>query len=145
MRYRPMPSLPRSLHCSTSCGNSMLPSSWIRTPSSVCGRQIAEGFELAGLRALLIDFVAIAGERFFVGMQNHQTLVAVDDHRLAAGDVGQERPGADDGRNAERLGDDRRVAAGAADFGDEAADELRIEIGRFAGREIVGQHEHFGR
>ena len=23
-------------------------------------------------------------------------------------------------------------------------DELRIEIGRFAGREVVGQHEHFG-
>ena len=57
---------------------------------------------------------------------------------------GEERADADDGRNAERLGDDRRVAAGAADFGDEAHHELRIEVRRLAGREIVGQHQHFG-
>ena len=62
--------------------------------------------------------------------------------RLAAGDVGQKRPDADDRRNAEPLGHDRRVAAGAADFGDEALHELRIEIRRFARREIVGQHQH---
>ena len=87
------------------------------------GRQVAERFELAGLRTLLVDLVAIAGDRLLVRMQDHQALVAVDDHRLAAGNFRQERSGADDGRNAERLGDDRRVAAGPANFGDEAADE----------------------
>ena len=71
-------------------------------------------------RPLLLDLVAIAGERLLVRMQNDQALVAVDDHRLAAGDVGQKRPDADHRGNAEPLGDDRRVAAGAADLGDEA-------------------------
>ena len=54
----------------------------------------------------------------------------------------RKRPTPTTAGNAQAFGDDRRVAAGAADLGDEAQDELRIEIGRFAGRQIVGQHEH---
>ncbi len=75
-------------------------------------------------------------------MEDHQSLVAVDDHQIAAGDLGQKRSDADDGRDFERLGHDRRVAARPADLGDEAADEPAVEIGRFAGREVVGEHQH---
>ncbi len=38
-------------------------------------------------------------------------------------------------------GHDRRVAARPADLGDEAADEAAVEVGRLAGRQVVGQHE----
>ena len=70
-----------------------------------------------------LGLVPIAGDRLFVGLQDHEALIAVDDHQVAAGDVGQERAGADDGRNFQALGDDGRVAARAADFGGKAADE----------------------
>ena len=86
--------------------------------------------------------MAITGQRLFVGLEDHQALVAVDDRQLAAGDFGQERPGADDGRDFERLGHDRRVTAGPADLGDKSADEAAVEIGGLAGREVVGQHQH---
>ncbi len=54
----------------------------------------------------------------------------------------REGPGADDGRDFQGLGHDRRVAARPADLGDEPANEAAVEVRRFAGREIVGQHEH---
>ena len=87
------------------------------------GRQVAQRLQLRGQRALLFDLVAVAGDRLFVGLQDHQAVIAVDDHQVAAGDVGQERADADDGGNFQAFGDDGRVAAGAADLGDEAADE----------------------
>ena len=89
------------------------------------GRQVAQRLQPGGQAAVLLGLVAVVGERLFVGLQDHQPVVAVDDHHVAAGDVGQERSGADDGRNLQAFGDDGRVAAGAADLGDEAADELR--------------------
>ena len=106
------------------------------------GGQIAEGLQADGRRAVLFDLVAIAGQRLFVGLEDHQPLVAVDDHQVAAGDLGQEGPGADDGGDFQGLGDDRRMAARPAHLGDEAADEAAVEIGGFAGREVVGQHQH---
>ena len=106
------------------------------------GRQIAERLELAGLDAGFFGPVAIAGQRLFVGLENHQALVAVDDRQFAAGDVGQERAGADDGGDFQGLGDDRRVAARPADLGHETADEAAVEIGRFARREVMSQDEH---
>ncbi len=69
-------------------------------------------------------------------------MVAVDNYHVAAGDVGEEGARADDGGNLQTFGDDGRVTAGASHLGDEAADELAIEIGRFTGREVVGQHDH---
>ena len=42
---------------------------------------------------------------------------------------------------SERLGDDRGVASRPADFGDESEDELAIEIGRFAGGQVVRQDD----
>ena len=106
------------------------------------GGQIAERLQLGRLDADLLGLVAVAGERLFVGLEDHQALVAVDDHQVAAGDLGQERAGADHGRDFQGLGHDRRVAARPADLGDEAADEAAVEVGRFAGREVVGQHQH---
>ena len=99
----------------------MLPKSWIRTPSAVSAGRSRSFSSLAACDRCCIDLVPIAGERLFVGLQNHQALVAVDDRRLAAGDVRQKRPDADHRRNAQRLGHDRRVAARPADLGDEAA------------------------
>ena len=120
VRYRPMPSAPRFWHCSTSYGK--LDVAQQLDPHAVgrLGRQVAELFQLGRVRPVLHDLVPIAGERLLVGMQDHQALVAVDDRRLAAGDVGQKRPDADDRRNAQRLGHDRRVAARPADLRDEA-------------------------
>ena len=86
--------------------------------------------------------MAVAGQRFLVGLEDHQPLVAVDDHQVAAGDFGEERPGADHGGNFQGLGHDGRVAARPAHLGDEAADEAAVEVGRLAGREVVGQHQH---
>ena len=142
MRYRPMPSAPRSRQCSTSYGK--LDVAQQLDPHAVggLGRQIAERRQPRGQRALLLGLVPVAGERLFVGLEDDQALVAVDDHQVAAGDVGQERADADDRGNLHAFGDDRRVAAGAADLGDKAADELAVEVGRFAGREVVGQHDH---
>ena len=120
----------------------MLPSSWMRTPSRVSAGRSRSGSSLRGLDANLLGLVAIAGQRLLVGLEDHQALVAVDDHQVAAGDFGQERSGAHHGRDFQGLGHDRRVAARPADLGDEAADEAAIEIRRFAGREVVGQHQH---
>ena len=49
-------------------------------------------------------------------------MIAVDDHQVAAGDVGEERADADDRRDFQRLGDDGGVAVRPADFRDKAAD-----------------------
>ena len=106
------------------------------------GGQIAERLELGRHRLQFFGLVAIAGERFLVGLEDHQALVAVDDHQFAAGDLGQERTGADHGGNFQGLGHDGRVAARPADLGHETADKAAIEVGRFAGREVVGQHQH---
>ena len=146
MRYRPMPSAPRSTQCAHFVRKLDVAEQLDPHAVGRLGRQIARARRAAPrARALLLGLVPIAGERLFVGLQDHQPLVAVDDHQVAAGNVGQERPGADDRRNFQPLGDDRRVAAGAADLGDEAAHELAVEIGRFAGREIVGQdHDRRG-
>ena len=143
VRYRPMPSAPRFWHCSTSYGNSMLPKQLDPHAVGRFGRQVAQLFQLGRVRPVLHDFVPIAGQRLFVRMQNHQALVAVDDRRLAARDVRQKRPDADHRRNAQRLGDDRRVAARPADLRDEALHVLRIEIRRLARRQVVRQHQHF--
>ena len=106
------------------------------------GGQIAERLELGGLDAEFLGLVAVAGQRLFVGLEDHQALVAVDDRQFAAGDVGQERPGAHHGGDFQGLGHDGRVAARPADLGDEAADEAAVEIRGLAGGEVVGQHQH---
>ena len=106
----------------------MLPISSIRTPSAVSAGRSRSVSSCTASVSILLGLVPIAGDRLFVGLQDHQALVAVDDHHLAAGDVGQERAGADDGRNFQALGDDRGVAARPADLGDEAADELRSRL-----------------
>ena len=84
MRYRPMPSAPRSTQ-------------WVdlvrkldvavqADPHAVgrLGRQIAEGFEPRRSVAMLLDLVPVAGDRLFVGLEDHQALIAVDDHQVAA-------------------------------------------------------------
>ncbi len=106
------------------------------------GGQIAQRLQLRGQNADFLGLAPIAGESFLVGLKDHQPLVAVDDRRLAAGDFGEERAGADHGGNFQRLGHDRRVAARPAHLGDEPADIPPVEIRSFTGREIVGQHEH---
>ncbi len=106
------------------------------------GRQIAQGFQLGRPRLMLFGFVAVAGNRFFVGLQDDQPLVAVDDDHVAARDISQERAGADHGRNLQCRCHDGGMAARPAGFGDEAADKIRAEIGRFAGRERVREHDH---
>ena len=95
------------------------------------GGQIAERLELGRQRAVFFGLVAVAGERFFVGLEDDHALVAVDDHQIAAGDFGEERAGADHGGNAEGLGDDRRMAARPADLGDETAGEIADPDWRF--------------
>ena len=120
----------------------MLPSSSMRTPSRVSAGRSRSGSSLAASDADFLGLVAVAGERLFVRLEDHQALVAVDDHQIAAGDFGQERSGAHNGRNFQGLGHDGRVAARPADLGHKAADEAAIEVGRFAGRKVVGQHQH---
>ena len=123
----------------------MLPNNWTRTPSAVSAGRSRSDSSRAASGADLFDLVAVAGQRLFVGLEDHQALVAVDDHQLAAGDFGQEGAGAHHGRDFQGLGHDGRVAAGPAHLGDEAADEAAVEVGRFAGGQVVGQHEHRAR
>ena len=137
-----MPSAPRSTQCVDLVGKLDVAVEVDVHAVGGHGGQIAEGLQADGRRAVLFHLVAIVGQRFFVGLEDHQALVAVDDHQFPAGDVGQEGSGADDGGDFQGLGDDRRMAARAADLGDEAEDEAAVEIGGFAGREVVGQHEH---
>ena len=94
------------------------------------GRQIAQRLELGRLNAAFLFLAAIAGQRLFVRLEDYQPLVAVDDRQFAAGDFGEERPGAHDGGDFQGLGHDRRMAAGTAHLGDEAADEAAVEIRR---------------
>ena len=81
----------------------MLRHSWIRTPSVVSAGRSRRFRSLRLQRALFFDFVPIARNRLFVGMQDHPSVIAVDNHRVAAGDFGQEWPHADDGRNFQAL------------------------------------------
>ena len=103
------------------------------------GRQVAQRLQRAASDRCCFGLVPIAGERFFVGLQDDQALVAVDDHQVAAGDSVRNGPVPTTAGISMPFGHDRGVAARPADFGDEAADELAIQIGGFAGREIVGQ------
>ena len=119
----------------------MLPISSMRTPSAVSAGRSRSSSSRAAAVPLRFGLLAILLDRRRIGLQDDRALVAVDDHLVAAGDVAQERADADDRRQFERLGDDRGVASGTADLGDEAENELAIEIGRFAGREIVGQDD----
>ena len=93
---------------------------------------------------MLLGLVAVAGERFLVRLEDHQPLVAVDDHQVAAGDLGQEGSGAHHGGDLQGLGHDRRVAAGPADLGDKTAHKAAVEVGGLAGGEIVGQDQDRG-
>ena len=52
------------------------------------GGQIAQRLELGRLDAKFLGLAAIAGQRLFVGLQDHKALVAVDDRQFAAGDLG---------------------------------------------------------
>ena len=61
---------------------------------------------------------------------------------IAAGNVGQELADADDGGNLQDAGHDGGVAGPTAGLGGEGVDLLRIQRGRFAGRQVVGQDHH---
>ena len=102
----------------------------------------AQPVELLGDGAGSLDLHAIAGDRLLVGLQDHDALIAVEDHRLAAGYVGQKRPNPHHRWNLEPFRHDRRMAARAAQLSGKSLDKSPVEVGRFAGREIVGQHDH---
>ena len=120
----------------------MLPSSSARMPSLVSAgrsrsslRPFGEGAELS-----LQNQVAFAG--LLIGVEDDDAAVAIDDHFIAAGDVGQEAAQADDGGNFEHAGHDGGVARLAPRLGGEGVDQLRIEIGRLARRQIMGENDH---
>ena len=98
------------------------------------GGQIPQGFQAGGHAADFFGFVSVAGKRFLVRLKDHQPFVAVDDYLVSTGDFGHEGPGSDDGGYFQCFGDNSRMASRPAYFGNEAAYELPIEVGGFAGR-----------
>ena len=106
------------------------------------GREIAEFAQLGGHRLCCFHLQPIAGDRLLVRLQDHDPLIAVENHRFATGDIGQKRPQSHHGRNLEPFGDDGSVAARAAQLGGKPLHKPPVEIGRFARREVVGQHHH---
>ena len=101
------------------------------TPSAVTAGRSRSASSRTAAERFCFNLVPIAGQRLFVRLDDHQALVAVDNDQFAAGDVGQERAGADDRRYLQGLGDDRGVAARPADLRDEAADEIGGRDWRF--------------
>ena len=97
------------------------------------GGKVAETVEPGRHRARRLDLEAVPGDRLLVGLEDHHPLVAVEDHWLAAGHVGEKRPEADDGRDLEPLGDDRRVAPRAAELGGKPLTDQMRRRGAAAG------------
>ena len=69
------------------------------------------------------------------------TRAVVDRERGALGDLQQRGADADEQRDAERPGDDRRVVQRAAAGGDDAPGGGGVELGDGAGRQLVGDDD----
>ena len=110
-------------------------------PSSVCGGQIAQGREFDQPGTAAFEFLPVAGHELFGRTHDHHALIAVDDDQVAADHLRQQLARADDGRQFQALGQNRRVSPFAAGFGDESAHPAAIEPGGLAGRQVVGQHD----
>ena len=73
-------------------------------------------------------------------MMRHAFL-AVDDHGVAARDVGEEPAEADDGGDLQRAGEDGGVAGVAAALGGEREDRPGREVGRVRRHQVVGEDD----
>ncbi len=142
MRYRPTPSAPRSrqwvgllreLDVAEQHRRGCRP--WSRR----AGRAARRGCLAKEPNGVAGDLVAFAG--LLVGVEDDDAAIAVDDDLVAAGDVGEEPAQADDGGDFEHAGHDGGVAGPAAGLGGEGVDHLRIEDGRLARRQVVGQDD----
>jgi len=86
--------------------------------------ELGEG-ELGG--GALLDSAAIFGESGFIGVDDDDAVLSVDDDRgLVGGDIG-EVTDADDGGDSQRAGEDRGVAGFAAEVGGEGGDVAAVE------------------
>ena len=107
------------------------------------GGQVAQGVQAVDELHLLAASTArysLDGPR--VGVDDDHAAVAVDDDHVAAGGLGGDVVEAHHGRDAQRAGDDGRVAGLAAGVGGQAQDVLAVQAGRLTGREVVGQDDH---
>ena len=120
----------------------MLPNSSTRTPSAVSAGSSRSVSSRAARCEVLLGFVPIAGQGFLVGLQDHQAMVAVDDHQVAAGDVGQKRPVPTTAGISSPSATIAVWLPGPPTSVANPRTNCAVEIGRFAGREIVRQHHH---
>src|SRR5256885_377360 len=70
---------------------------------------------------------------------------AVDNARVAPLPLRRDVAGAEDGGDAHRAGDDRRVARPPADVGREALHVFPVERGRLAGQQVVDDDDDVAR
>ena len=110
-----------------------------RHPVERLGGQVGQAGQPLEPRGPLGGRLAVARQGRRVGVEHDQPLVAVDDHRPGVPGEVEEPADADHRGDLQRLGDDRRVAGPAAGLGGEAEDELGVEPGGLAGREVVRQ------
>ena len=141
MRYRPTPSAPRSRQCAASWASSMLPSRRIAHAVERDGRLVAQRLVAVGPRADRGPLLFVAGDRGLVRVDDEHAFLAVHDHRVAAGHVGEEPAEADDGGDLQRAGEDGGVAGVAAALGGEGEDRRGREVGRVRRHQVVGEDD----
>ena len=105
-------------------------------------RLIADRLELEVERAILLVEPGVLARHIDARVHVHDAGVAVDDDVVALvqhlGDV----PDADDGRDLERLGENRRVRRHAAAREHDALQALMLHRREVGERELVGDEDH---
>ena len=136
MRNRPTPSAPASAPACALFGSPTLASSRIRRPSDVAPSPLQTSLGAAPRGHPLLGVL----DRGVVGLDVERARAAVEHHRGALGHAERAR-GGDDGRHAQRPGQDRRVAGRPALGGDEAEHLLRVDGRGVRGREVAGHED----
>ncbi len=103
--------------------------------------EIAQAGEPGQLGRTHRQQLAVPSHHLVVRVDHHRAQVTVDDDQVAAGHFVQQGAGAHHGRQFQALGQNRGVTALAAGFGHKAHDPLAVQAGRFAGGQVVGQHD----
>ena len=98
-----------------------------------------EGLGAGGVVGATARFAG--GDRGGVGVDLDGALLAVEDQRRALLDRQQRLAEADDGGDAERAGEDRRVAGRAAARGGDRVGPVGVQRRRLARRQLVGEHD----
>ena len=140
MRYRPTPSAPRSRQWAGFVGKLDVAEQGNTDAVACLRRQVAQFAQSRLERAECAAGLLVLLQGLLVWIEDEDTLIAVNDYRVASGHVRDEIAQANHCRNFQNAGHDGRVAGPASSFGCESMHQVAVEGSRLAGTQIMSQY-----